>query len=73
MSGLSGSYDENMLKRALENPHHKETTIEVLTKSLNGILEKVRFEHPNFASLDIEGGELTALQSFHFADHRVGV
>jgi hypothetical protein len=45
----------------------------VLTKSLNGILEKARFEHPNFASLDIEGGELTALQSFHFADHRVGV
>ncbi|MDE0851289.1 FkbM family methyltransferase [Yoonia sp.] len=73
MSGLSGSYDENMLKRAPENPHHKETTIEVLTKSLNGISEEAGFEYPDFVSLDIEGSELSALQRFPFSDHRVGI
>lgn len=73
MSGLSGSYDENMLKRVRENPHHKEMTIEVPTKSLTSILEEAGIEHPDFVSLDIEGGELSALQSFPFTDHRVGI
>jgi FkbM family methyltransferase len=73
MSGLSGSYDEAMLKRVRENPRHKETTIEVPTKPLTAILEEAGIEHPDFISLDIEGGELAALQSFPFADHKVGI
>jgi hypothetical protein len=51
----------------------QETTIEVLTKSLNGISEEAGFEYPDFVSLDIEGGELSALQRFPFSDHRVGI
>jgi FkbM family methyltransferase len=73
MSGLIDSYDEAMLKRVRENPRHKETTIEVPTKPLTAILEEVGIEHPDFISLDIEGGELGALQSFPFADHMVGI
>jgi FkbM family methyltransferase len=73
MSGLSDSYDAGMLKRVRENPRHKETTIQVPTKSLSGILEEASIQHPDFISLDIEGGELAALQGFPFADHRVGV
>ena len=73
MSGLSGSYDEAMLKRVRENPRHKEATIEVPTKPLTAILEEAGIEHPDFISLDIEGGELAALHSFPFADHMVGI
>jgi FkbM family methyltransferase len=73
MSGLSGSYDEAMLKRVRENPRHKEATIEVPTKPLAAILVEAGINDPDFVSLDIEGGELAALQSFPFADHRVGM
>jgi FkbM family methyltransferase len=73
MSGLSGSYDEAMLKRVRDNPRHKETTIEVPTKPLAAILVEAGINAPDFVSLDIEGGELAALQSFPFADHRVGM
>jgi len=73
MSGLSDSYDEAMLKRVRENPRHKETTIQVPTKPLTAILDEAGIAHPDFISLDIEGGELSALQSFPFADHMVGM
>ncbi len=73
MSGLSNSYDDAMLKRVRENPRHKETTIKVPTKPLAAILDEAKIQHPDFISLDIEGGELAALQGFPFADHRVGV
>ena len=73
MSGLSDSYDEDMLKRVRDNPRHKETTIQVPTKPLTAILAEAGIEHPDFISLDIEGGELAALQSFPFTDHMVGI
>lgn len=73
MSGLSESYDDRMLKRVRENPNHKETTIQVSTKPLSGILQEAGIQHPDFVSLDIEGGELAALQGFPFADHQVKI
>lgn len=73
MSGLSGSYDEAMLKRVRENPRHKENTIEVPTKRLTTIFAEAGIEHPDFVSLDIEGGELSVLQDFPFKDHLVGM
>lgn len=73
MSGLSDSYDDAMLKRVRENPRHKETTIQVPTKPLAAILIEAGIPDPDFVSLDIEGGELAALQGFPFADHRVGM
>lgn len=73
MSGLVRPLRRKHAERAPENPHHKETTIEVLTKSLNGNSEEAGFEYPDFVSLDIEGDELSALQRFPFSDHRVGI
>jgi len=72
MSGLSDSYDAKMLQRVRDNPRHKEDTIQVTTKTLVDILTEADIEHPDFISLDIEGGELAALQAFPFKDHRVG-
>ncbi len=73
MSGLSDSYDPGVLEKVRANPRHKETMIEVATKPLATILNEAEIPHPDFVSLDIEGGELSALKAFPFADHRVGV
>lgn len=73
MSGLSDTYDADVLEKVRANPRHKETTIEVATKSLAAVLNEADIPHPDFVSLDIEGGELAALQAFPFADHRVGI
>jgi len=73
MSGLADRYDAKMLQQVRDNPRHKETTIEVTTKTMVDILNEVNIEHPDFISLDIEGGELAALQAFPFAEHQVGI
>lgn len=72
MSGLSDSYDPDMLQKVRANPRHKEDRIEIETKPLPTILEEAGIAHPDFISLDIEGGELAILEAFSFADHRVG-
>jgi len=73
MSGLSDSYDPAVLEKVRANPRHKEDTIQVKTKSLAAILQDAKIDHPDFISLDIEGGELAVLKAFPFADHQVGV
>ncbi len=73
MSGLSDSYDDGVLKQVRDNPRHKEEAIEVETKPLTAILEEAGIAHPDFVSLDIEGGELAALEVFPFAKHQVGI
>lgn len=73
MSGLTDTYDESVLNKVRENPKHKEVTIEVETRTLAQILEEAGITHPDFVSLDIEGGELSALQAFPFDAHRVGI
>lgn len=73
MSGLSGSYDARVLEQVRANPRHKEDIVEVETKPLSALLIDSGVPHPDFVSLDIEGGELAVLSAFPFADHQVGV
>lgn len=73
MSGLSETYNAGVLEKVRANPRHKETKVQVATKPLAAILDEVGIAHPDFISLDIEGGELAALQAFPFDKHRVGV
>ena len=72
MSGLLGTYDAKLLKQVRADKRHKETTSNVETKTLSGVLEEVQIEHPDFISLDIEGGELSVLEDFPFDKHKVG-
>ncbi|MEJ6396381.1 FkbM family methyltransferase [Yoonia sp. 208BN28-4] len=72
MSGLSDSYDPKMLERVRADPRHAETVLKVPTKTLSSILNEAGIVHPDFVSLDIEGGELSVLEGFNFLDHRVG-
>ena len=73
MSGLIDSYDDTMLARVREDKRHVEDMITVQTRTLSRVLLDAGLPHPDFVSLDIEGGELSALSSFPFADHQVGV
>lgn len=72
MSGLAQSYDAKLLETVRADPRHEEKTVKVPTRSIAAILKEAGIKHPDFISLDIEGGELTALRGFPFADHQVG-
>lgn len=72
MSGLAQTYDPNLLSRVRNDPRHAEDRITVQTKTLSGILHESDLMHPDFISLDIEGGELSVLETFPFDLHRVG-
>ena len=61
-----------LLARIRADPRHVEETITVKTRTLSSILTESGIINPDFVSLDIEGGELAALQSFPFDQHRVG-
>ncbi|SHH09106.1 methyltransferase, FkbM family [Cognatiyoonia sediminum] len=71
MSGLVSSYDTKLLSRVRSDQRHKESISKVETKPLAAILKEVGIEHPDFISLDIEGGEMDVLMSFPFEDHEV--
>ena len=73
MSGLTSTYDDQMLKRVRADPRHAEKVVKVPTRSLSAILKEADIMHPDFISLDIEGGELAALQKFPFDKHDVTV
>lgn len=73
MSGLAGSYDADLLARVRADPRHVESTIRVETRTISRILTDAGIEHPDFVSLDIEGGEVAALEAFPFEKHRVGL
>lgn len=73
MSGLSGSYDPALLDQVRADPRHRERTFRVQTRSISAILTDQGILHPDFISLDIEGGEAAALAAFPFDRHRVGV
>jgi len=72
MSGLAGSYDPGLLSQVRADPRHRENVLRVRTRTIAGILEDAGIEHPDFISLDIEGGEEAALAAFPFDRHRVG-
>jgi len=71
MSGLARSYDEKLLKTVRDDKRHKENVVRVKTKTLSAILHDLDLIHPDFISLDIEGGEIACLKSFPFAEHDV--
>lgn len=73
MSGLAGSYEPGLLDRVRADPRHKERALRVMTRTISGILDDAGIPHPDFISLDIEGGEEAALAAFPFDRHRVGV
>ena len=73
MSGLAAEYDPQMLARVREEPRHKERVVQVQTRTLSRLLTDAGIEHPDFVSLDIEGGEISVLGNFPFDRHRVGI
>lgn len=73
MSGLAETYDANLLGKVREDTRHKENTVRVKTMTLSGILRETGIVNPDFLSLDIEGGEIAALQAFPFADHDIKI
>lgn len=73
MSGLLDSYDPNLLARVRGDPRHEEATVRVETRTLSRILTDNNVPHPDFLSLDIEGGEIAVLEQFPFDQHDVKV
>lgn len=73
MSGLADSYDQKLLGTVRKDKRHKENTVKVKTMTLSDILKQVDILHPDFISLDIEGGEIACLKAFPFAEHDVKI
>ncbi|RYH03874.1 FkbM family methyltransferase [Salipiger sp. IMCC34102] len=73
MSGLEDTYDAALLKRVRSDKRHAEDRLTVETRTLNAIFAEIGTKEVDFVSLDIEGGEMTALRAFDFDAHRVGV
>ncbi len=73
MSGLHSSYDAGLLDKVRRDPRHKEVSITVQTRTIAGLLSDAGIKAPDFVSLDIEGGELAALQAFPFDQFAVAV
>lgn len=71
MSGLKATYDPRLLGQVRADPRHKERTIRVPTRTLSRLLLDAGLPHPDFLSLDIEGGEEAALAAFPFDRHKV--
>ncbi len=70
MSGLSATYDPDLLNRVRADPRHKETTHVVPTRTLASLIDEVGTKEPDLISLDIEGGELSVLETFDFDTYR---
>ncbi len=73
MSGLTDSYDAGLLAQVRADPRHQENTIRVETRTIGRILIEAGIEAPDFISLDIEGGEVAALEAFDFERHRARI
>lgn len=71
MSGLVSSYDTALLEQVRADPRHREEMITVETRTIQGIFQEADLTRADFVSLDIEGGELAALECFPFEDYPV--
>lgn len=73
MSGLAKSYDPALLDRVRADPRHREEHLRLPVRPLAAVLDEAGITHPDFISLDIEGGEEEALSAFPFDRYRVAV
>lgn len=71
MSGLAAAYDPGLLAQVRADPRHREATVTVETRTLSRLLTESGIPDPDFVSLDIEGGEISVLETFPFQRHRV--
>ncbi len=71
MSGLAQTYEPGLLAQVRQDPRHKEEQLTVQTRTLSDLLTETGFPHPDFVSLDIEGGEIAVLESFPFDRHDI--
>lgn len=71
MSGLLDSYDADLLQKVRADARHSEDIITVETRTIADILDESGLTAPDFVSLDIEGGEISALQAFPFESYGV--
>ncbi|MGR3484173.1 MAG: FkbM family methyltransferase [Paracoccaceae bacterium] len=70
MSGLAATYDPALLARVRADRRHVEETIRVATLPLADIFERAGMRRPDFASLDVEGGEVAALAALDWGTYR---
>jgi len=66
MSGLLGSYDEDILTAVRENPLHREKILKVPTRRLDTLLREQDLTRVDYCSMDVEGAELAILSTFPF-------
>lgn len=78
--GLSGIIDEynerhkERIKKELNHPLNKGyEVVQVKTISLSKLLEKHNLYHINFCSIDVEGAELSVLESINFESYKFDV
>lgn len=71
MSGLAASYDPGLKAQIEADKRYEGETIRVETRTLGSLIERHSLGPIDFISLDIEGGEVTALSSFDFDRHAV--
>lgn len=73
MSGLVGSYNEDILKAVRENPSHREEILRVPTRRLDSLIREHGLQHIDYCSMDVEGAELAILSSFPFDEFNISV
>lgn len=73
MSGLSKTYNAQLLKTVRANSRHGENTIKVRTSPLSTVLNDAELPNPDYVSLALTGGEIACLAEFPFADHDVKI
>lgn len=71
MSGLTSSYDADILRQVEADPRHKGEVIRVQTRTLPQIFDEHGLREIDYVSLDVEGGEHAILSSFPFDTYRV--
>lgn len=73
MSGLTASYDEQVLESVEKNPRHEGELITVETRPLADVLDEHGLAEVDYISLDVEGAESAILEGFPFDRIRVKV
>lgn len=71
MSGLTASYDGEVLESVEKNPRHEGELITVETRPLAEVLDEHGLAEVDYVSLDVEGAEPAILEGFPFDRIRV--